>query len=136
MLKILDVHIESIMNQALAEHPIEACGIILGKKDNQVPHRIVPMQNAARSENFFAFDPKEQFKVWQEMEEKNEVPMVFYHSHTNSRAFPSKEDIQHAWYPDASYVLVSTTGGKPGEVRSYRIVDKKAIEETINVVSQ
>ncbi|WP_020405772.1 Mov34/MPN/PAD-1 family protein [Hahella ganghwensis] len=136
MLTILDTHVEAILEQAFAEHPVEACGLILGKKGQRTPHRLVPMENAARSETFFQFDPKQQFKVWEEMDDQEEVPMVFYHSHTGSRAFPSKEDIHHAWDPEAHYVLVSTAEGRPGEIRSYRIINDKAIEETIRVIHQ
>lgn len=136
MLSILNAHVEAILAQAFAEHPREACGLILGNRNDRTPHRLVPMENAARSETFFRFDPKQQFKVWEEMEERGEFPVVFYHSHTGSRAFPSKEDVEHAWDPDAHYVLVSTARDTPGEIRSYRIINNKAIEETIKVINQ
>ena len=42
------------------------------------------------------------------MDRADEVPVVIYHSHTATEAYPSRTDISYAGEPDAHYVLVST----------------------------
>jgi proteasome lid subunit RPN8/RPN11 len=104
-------------------------------KDEAV--RIVPMTNAERSPTFFRFDPQEQLKVWMEMDDNDEEPVVIYHSHTATEAYPSRTDISFAAEPNAHYVIVSTrdSGNHPGpvEIRSYRILDDEVTEEPITI---
>ena len=68
----------------------------------------------------------------------DEVPVVVYHSHTATEAYPSRTDISYASEPEAHYVLVSTreTGQDDGpyELRSYRIVDGVVTEEPVEIV--
>ena len=66
------------------------------------------MVNAERSPTFYRFDSGEQLKVWRQMDEADEVPVVIYHSHTATEAYPSRTDVSLAAEPDAHYVLVST----------------------------
>ena len=40
------------------------------------------------------------------MDESDEVPVIIYHSHTATEAYPSRTDISYASEPDAHYVLV------------------------------
>ena len=59
------------------------------------------------------------------MDERDEEPVVIYHSHTATEAYPSRTDIGLASEPKAHYVLVSTrehgNNDGPVEFRSYRI---------------
>ena len=66
------------------------------------------MMNAERSPTFYRFDSSEQFRVWREMDDRDEEPVVIYHSHTATEAYPSRTDISYASEPQAHYVLVST----------------------------
>jgi proteasome lid subunit RPN8/RPN11 len=95
------------------------------------------MTNAERSPTFFRFDSTEQLRVWQGMDDRDEVPVVIYHSHTATAAYPSRTDVGLASEPDAHYVLVSTAqsgdGDGPVEFRSFRIVDGEVTEEEVEV---
>ena len=68
------------------------------------------------------------------MEEADEVPVVIYHSHTATEAYPSRTDVSLAAEPDAHYVLVSTRDPDRHELRSFRIVDGVVTEEPVTVV--
>jgi len=70
------------------------------------------------------------------MDNADEVPVVIYHSHTATEAYPSRTDVNLASEPDAHYVLVSTRDPDRHEVRSYRIVDRAVTEEPVNIVEQ
>lgn len=119
---------------ARADHPDEACGIVAGPLDGNQPLRHVPMTNAERSPTFYRFDPTEQLRVWREMDDRDEHPVVIYHSHTATEPYPSRTDIALATDPDAHYVLISTRNPAADEVRSFRIVDGTVTEEQVRVV--
>ena len=121
---------------ARADHPDEACGVIAGPEGSDRPERYIAMLNAERSPTFYRFDSGEQLKVWRAMDEADEVPVVIYHSHTATEAYPSRTDISYASEPDAHYVLVSTRDPDEHELRSYRIVDGVVTEEPVKIVEQ
>src|SRR5690606_38744660 len=68
------------------------------------------------------------------MEARGEVPVVIYHSHTSTEAYPSRTDISYASEPEAHYVLVTTREPDTHEFRSFRIVDGVVTEEDVEVV--
>jgi proteasome lid subunit RPN8/RPN11 len=98
------------------------------------------MVNAAGSPTFYEFDSSELLTLYREMDARDEEPVVIYHSHTATEAYPSRTDINLAMEPGAHYVLVSTraSGNNEGpvEFRSYRIMDGVVTEEDITVVDQ
>ena len=123
--------VDQVVAHARRDHPDEACGLIAGR--DGVPTRVIEMENAERSPTFYRFDAQEQLRVWREMDDADEVPLVVYHSHTATEAAPSRTDMGLASEPDAHYLLVSTRA-EADEVRSFRIVDGVATEEPLDVV--
>jgi proteasome lid subunit RPN8/RPN11 len=138
MLTIRQDLIDAIVAHARADHPDEACGVIAGLEGSDSPTRFIPMVNAARSPTFYEFDSMDLLKLYRDMDDNDEVPVVVYHSHTATEAYPSRTDVSYASEPEAHYVLVSTreTGTEDGpyEFRSFRIVDGVITEEEITVV--
>ncbi len=127
---------EAMVAHARADHPDEACGVLAGPDGSDRPERHIPMVNAERSPTFYRFDAQEQLKVWRAMEESSEVPVVIYHSHTGTEAYPSRTDVALAAEPDAHYVLVSTRDPDRHELRSYRIRDGVVTEEPVTIVEE
>lgn len=128
--------VEAMVAHARADHPDEACGVIAGADGSDRPERFIAMANAERSPTFYRFDSGEQLKVWRSMDDADEVPVVIYHSHTATEAYPSRTDISLAQEPDAHYVLISTRDPDEHELRSYRIVDGVVTEEPVDIVEQ
>jgi len=126
--------VDAIVAHARRDHPDEACGVIAGPIGSDRPSRLIPMDNAARSMTFYEFDSLEQLRVWREMDDNDEEPVVIYHSHTATEAYPSRTDISFAGEPGAHYLLVSTREHDSEEIRSFRIVDGVVTEEEINIV--
>ncbi|MEV0294608.1 M67 family metallopeptidase [Nocardia sp. NPDC050710] len=126
--------VAAMVDHARADHPDEACGIIAGPEGSDRPERFVAMINAERSPTFYRFDSGEQLKVWREMDDADETPVVIYHSHTATEAYPSRTDISYASEPYAHYVLISTRDPEQHELRSYRIVDGEVTEEPVQIV--
>ena len=125
---------DKIVAHARRDHPDEACGVLAGRAGRDRPERFIAMTNAERSPTFYRFDSGEQFRVWRDMEGNDEEPVVIYHSHTATEAYPSRTDITLAAEPGAHYVLVSTRNSDTTEFRSYRIVDGTVTEEPVTVV--
>jgi proteasome lid subunit RPN8/RPN11 len=128
--------VDAIIAHARRDHPDEVCGIVAGRIGSDRPERFIPMANAERSMTFYRFDSMEQLKVWREMDDRDEEPVVIYHSHTSTEAYPSRTDIAYASEPNAHYLLVSTREelGEP-DVRSYRIVDGEVTEEEVRIAA-
>lgn len=139
MLTIKQSLVDAIVAHARADHPDEACGVIAGPAGSDRPERFIPMINAARSPTFYEFESSDLLKLYREMDANNEDPVVIYHSHTATEAYPSRTDVSYASEPFAHYVLVSTretgTEAGPYEFRSYRIVDGEITEEEVEVTA-
>lgn len=138
MLTIDQATYDAIVAHAKRDHPDEACGVVAGPEGSDRAERFVEMVNAAGSPTFYEFDSSELFGLYKEMDARDEEPVVVYHSHTATEAYPSRTDIALASEPHAHYVLVSTRehGNNPGpvEFRSYRITDGDVTEEEVTVV--
>ena len=144
---------DAIVAHARRDHPDEACGVVAGAEGSDRPTRFIPMTNAERSPTFYIFASGELLRLYQEMDRRGEEPVVVYHSHTATEAYPSRTDISYASEPNAHYVLVSTREDAPLpatplpatpagdahaasdaaeiEFRSYRIVDGIVTEEQV-----
>lgn len=110
--------IDALISHARRDFPLEACGI-LGGADGLVTEHY-PMANTDQSNEHFMMDPKEQFAVVKELRAKGKSIQAIYHSHPETPARPSEEDIRLALTPDVSYVIISLAAEIP-EVKSYRI---------------
>jgi proteasome lid subunit RPN8/RPN11 len=131
VLNIDDELVDAMAAHARRDHPDEACGVIAGPAGSDRPVRFVPMTNAERSPTFYRFDSLEQLAVWREMDDRDEEPIVIYHSHTSTEAYPSRTDVAYAAEPTAHYVVVSTRDPSSIEIRSFRIIDGEVTEEAI-----
>jgi proteasome lid subunit RPN8/RPN11 len=140
MLTIDQATYDAIVRHAKKDHPDEACGIVAGPEGSDRPERLVEMVNAAGSPTFYEFDSSELLALYQDMWARDEEPVVVYHSHTATEAYPSRTDIGLASEPGAHYVLVSTrehgNNEGPVEFRSFRIVDGEVSEEDVVVVAE
>jgi proteasome lid subunit RPN8/RPN11 len=96
--------VNAIVAHAKKDHPDEACGVVTGPEGSDRPTRFVPMLNAAMSPTFYEFDSADLLALYQEMDAQVEVPVVVYHSHTATQAYPSRTDIGLAMEPDAHYL--------------------------------
>lgn len=105
MFKINQEIVNQIFKHGESEAPIEACGYLAGK-DNIVI-KSYPMANKDRSEEHFALDPEEQFKVIREANSLGLKILAVYHTHPVTPARPSNEDIRLAYDPNIVYVIAS-----------------------------
>ena len=109
-----------MIDHARQELPNECCGYITGVGD--VCKTFYPMVNVDASPVHFSFDPKEQFQVIKDARTRGEVPLVVYHSHPESPARLSNEDLRLLKDPTMIYVIISLEGTEP-DLKGYRVID-------------
>ncbi|MBG91187.1 MAG: hypothetical protein CL521_05160 [Actinobacteria bacterium] len=111
------IHAQMIAHaQSLA--PIESCGYLAGVDD--VVHHYYEMTNIDNSPVHFSFDPKEQFKVLKEARDKGWQLMGVVHSHPETPARLSEEDIKLFNDPNPYYLIVSLKEEIP-DVKGFKV---------------
>jgi len=129
---IIPQHIfEEMIAHCKKGYPYEACGILAG--EGNVVSKIYTMTNIEKSPVSYLLDSKEQFNVMKDMRENSLSMVAIFHSHPSSAAYPSRTDVNLAFYEDAAYVIVSLIQSTP-VVKGFSIKDEK-IEE-VGVVVQ
>ena len=124
-------HYDEIVAHCQGEFPNEACGLVAGKEGIAV--RVVPMRNADASPATYRFDPKEQFRVFDEMDDEGLDVYGIFHSHTHSEAYPSPTDRRQAFYPEAHYLSLSLEDRSVPQLRGFRILEGEVTEEDVMI---
>ncbi len=121
----------AIIDHAREDMPVEACGYLAA--GDGIVRRHYRLANLDRAGDHFSMDPREQFDTILRMREDGVVPVAVYHSHPETPARPSVEDIRLAHDPDTSYVIISLAAREP-VVKSFRIVEARVTPEEILIV--
>ena len=111
MLKIKQEIIDKIIEHGRQEAPLEACGYLVEK--DGVVCRHFELTNTDQSPEHYSMDPAEQFAVVRNSRGQGLVIRAVYHSHPETPARPSVEDIKLAYDPSISYVIISFAGPQP-----------------------
>jgi len=111
---------EQMIRQAKAEAPFEACGILAGKYG--MAEKFYKMMNTNNRIEHFMMSPEEQFKVVKDIRSAGLEMLAIYHSHPESPARPSTEDVRMAFTPNMIYVIVSLQQAEP-VVKGFLIKD-------------
>lgn len=132
MLVLKKEFLERIIAQSKRELPNEACGIMAGKIERV--EKIYEMTNTDKSPSAYFMEPKEQLKAMKEIRNLGLEMLGIYHSHVASEAYPSSRDVELAFYPEASYVIISLKDKENPQIRSFRIKDGKISEEQVQII--
>ena len=132
MIRIPQSLYDQMIAHATQGFPLEVCGILGGSGENvSVMHR---MTNTDASNDHFMMDPREQFAVVKDLRAKGLAMLAIYHSHPETPARPSREDIRLALTPDVSHVIISLADTDKPAINSYKINDANVQLETIEVI--
>ena len=124
---------ERMVEQAKAEAPIEACGILAGS-DGKV-EKLYTMTNADQSRTHCMMEPQEQFAVIKDIRAAGLKMLAMYHSHPETPARPSDEDVRLALTPDVIYVIVSLRNADAPTIKGFLINKGTIAAVPINVSS-
>jgi proteasome lid subunit RPN8/RPN11 len=138
-----------LISHAQAEAPDEVCGILAGRAGRI--ERVFRVRNSAdevsadrgvfrdrtsgqpsegRRAVHYYMDPRDQLRVYNEIDELELDVIGYYHSHTHTEARPSPTDVRLATDLSAYYVLVSLEDAQRPSVRAWRIVKTDPMDET------
>ncbi len=131
MIELDRLFFDEIVAHCQGEYPNEACGLVAGKEG--IPVRSIPMRNADASPATYRFDPKEQFEVFENLDDEGLEAFGIFHSHTHSEAYPSPTDRRQAFYPDSYYLILSLQDRTRPVLRGFRILDGEVTEEDVMI---
>ena len=131
MLKIQQEVIDKIVEHGRLEAPLEACGYLAAK--NGVVCRHIEMENVDASPVHYSMEPAQQFAAVRSCREEGLTIKAVYHSHPETDAYPSAEDIKLAYDPSLSYVIVSLAESNPS-ICSFVIKKDKVYQEQIEII--
>ena len=131
MIQIKQSIIDHIIIHAHKIYPIEACGYLAGNGDTI--SQSYELTNIDNSEEHFSFDPAEQFAVVRKARNEGLEILANYHSHPNTPARPSEEDIRMAYDPDILYFIISLADKTP-QIKAYKIQQTTVEEETLQMI--
>lgn len=136
LLRIPETLYVEAVEHARRDFPNECCGLIAGQpiEGGYRAERLYPMENVEHSPLAYRLDPREQLRVFDEIDEKGLELVAIYHSHTHSPAYPSPTDIRLAYYPDSYYVIVSLSDPDAPDMRAFRIIDGQVNKQEVKVV--
>ena len=122
---------EQILRQAKAQAPIEACGILAGK-DGAI-EKLYKMTNVNKRSDHFMMEPEEQFKVVKDIRAAGLDMLAIYHSHPQTPARLSAEDIRLAITPGVTYVIVSLQDSNCAVVKGFYIENSDVTEVPVEI---
>lgn len=130
-MKIKREVVDSVIQHAKKDAPIEACGYLAGC--DELITRNYGMANMDKSTQHFSFDPQEQFNVFRGARAAGLEIYAVYHSHPGTPARPSPEDLKLAYDPNISYVIISLAGGRE-DIKSFKIKGSKQEPESLEII--
>ena len=131
MIEIPNSIVEHLYRQAEETAPAEACGYLAGQENHVM--RYYPMRNMDQSPDHFTLDPAEQFEIMKSARKGGFKILAVYHSHPQTAARPSEEDIRLAFDPNILYVIVSLADQKK-DIQAFKIKNQVVSMERVEIV--
>jgi proteasome lid subunit RPN8/RPN11 len=113
------------------EEPNEACGY-LATKDGIVS-RHFELTNIDAAPDHYSMDPAQQFATIRQIRDENMQLAGVYHTHPDTPARPSMEDIRLAYDPDLVYFIVSLMAGVE-PVLAYKMNQGEVVQVDLQVI--
>jgi [CysO sulfur-carrier protein]-S-L-cysteine hydrolase len=101
---------EGMLWHALAERPLECCGLLAGviREDGTAEVRLrYPLINAAASPVEFESEPHSHFSADRDIRRQGWDVLAIYHSHPTSEPIPSRKDLERNNWPQAVSLIIS-----------------------------
>ena len=97
---------------ALSDPSHEICGLLGGQRENLTSY--YPVENIAENrERQYLMNPTGQIAAMKKMRDQKETLTAIFHSHTDAPAQPSRTDLDMAYYPDVTYLILSLRTSPP-----------------------
>jgi len=124
---------DELCQHAKKELDRECCGLLAGR-DGAITHAFAAENVAADPARGYEIAPKELVRLMREFRASGLEFLGIYHSHPKGDNTPSPTDIEHAYYSEEAYFIVSPLAGAPRPIRAFSIRDGQVIELEIEVL--
>lgn len=107
---------EGMIWHALAERPLECCGLLAGVIGENGVGEVrlrYPLLNAAASPIEFESEPRSHFSADRDIRRQNMEILAIYHSHPTSEPVPSRKDRERSWGDGVVNIIVSLAAPTP-----------------------
>jgi proteasome lid subunit RPN8/RPN11 len=132
MIQIPDPIYRKMVEHAKKEKPLECCGILGGR--GKTVEKAFELQNAEGSAIRYSISPKEQLRVFEEMDKESMEMIAIYHSHPHTIPFPSETDVKMALYPEVSSIIISLKEENNPVVKGFLIREEAIYPDEIQVI--
>ncbi|WP_270367115.1 M67 family metallopeptidase [Eubacterium ramulus] len=132
-IKLAQSDFDTMVDWAKEHLPEESCGLLGGTKDGDVRtvKKVYYLTNIDHTNEHFSMDPKEQLKAIKDMRVNGLTPLGNWHSHPETPARPSQEDIRLAYDSTASYLILSLMDAEHPVLHVFTIVDGTPTKDEI-----
>ena len=135
IVKLRKEHLEAMMAHALADAPVECCGLLAARAG--VVAAVYRAKNKEASPYRFSIDGLEQRRIEERMDAEGTELVGFYHSHTGSEPRPSPTDIRMMttfFGPPYVHFVIGVADRENPHARVFYIEDGAATEHEYEVV--
>src|SRR4030042_6843718 len=132
MIRIPKSIYQRMVEHAKKEWPLECCGILSGR--DETVEKAYEVQNEEGSSVRYSMPPREQLRVFEEMEKKSIDMIAIYHSHPHTIPFPSKTDVKFAFYPEVASIIISLKEEGNPVVKAFRIGKETIYLEEMEII--
>ena len=132
-IKLAQSDFDTMVDWAKEHLPEESCGLLAGTKDGDVRtvKKVYYLTNIDHTNEHFSMDTKEQLKAIKDMRANGLTPLGNWHSHPETPARPSQEDIRLAYDSTASYLILSLMDADQPVLHAFTIVDGTPTKDEI-----
>ena len=115
----------TMVAHARDQYPLEACGLIAGLSGpgQREITLALPLKNMAQSRARFDIDPRAHLEAIKSIRAQGLVTLGNYHSHPETPARPSAEDLKLYRDPSALYLILSLESRTP-ILKAFRLAER------------
>jgi proteasome lid subunit RPN8/RPN11 len=102
--------------QAVAEAPLECCGLLAGPPfaaGRALVSAHYPLVNAAASAIKYQAKPESLFAATKDIRNRGWVELAIYHSHPATRPVPSRTDLEEGYWTGVVHFIISLQSSQP-----------------------
>ncbi len=135
-MKIPQEIFQAMIKHAQEGFPLEVCGYLAGSNIDGVIHikKHYLMSNTDKSNEHFTMDPSEQFQAFKDAQSHKITLLSCYHSHPETPARPSEEDIRLAYDQNMNYIIISLQDKNAPVMKSFWIKNGQVSTEDIEII--
>jgi len=123
-----------MLQYAREQLPLEACGILSADWEGR-PLQFFPARNELQSSTRYNVHPEDLLRILTLLEENKQEIWGVFHSHPESEAYPSKIDLDMAYYPQAYHLIASFKVPQHPVLRGFVISEGK-VKEIILILAE